>query len=239
MFAKARQVPPVRGAVYASPVDTRLRFIRRTYAHLAGAVFAFVVIEALFMTSPSGVAFAQWALTSSWGFFGVMIGFIAVGYMANSWAFAPGSTTKQYVGLGLYILAEVLIFCPILYYTIEILNQPDVPQIAGLLTVFLFIGITGTVFITKKDYTFIGGALSTATWVALGTIVLGMLFGFNLGLFFSGLMVLLAGGYITYSTSAIIHHYKEDQHVAAALSLFASVAMMFFYLIRIVSALRE
>ncbi len=34
-------------------------------------------------------------------------------------------------------------------------------------------------------------------------------------------------------TSRIIHNFPEDRHVAAALELFASVALMFWYVIQI------
>ena len=73
-------------------------------------------------------------------------------------------------------------------------------------------------------------------FVALGIIVIGIIGGFNLGLWFSGAMVLLAGGAILYSTSNIIHHYNTNQYVAASLGLFASVALLFWYVLRIVMA---
>ena len=50
-------------------------------------------------------------------------------------------------------------------------------------------------------------------------------------------MVVLASGYILYDTSNILHHYRTNQHVAAALALFASVALLFWYVIRILIAL--
>ena len=66
--------------------------------------------------------------------------------------------------------------------------------------------------------------------VALGVIVLSMFMGFNLGIIFVAAMLLLAGGYILYDTSNILHHYRIGQHVAASLALFASVALMFWYM---------
>jgi FtsH-binding integral membrane protein len=58
----------------------------------------------------------------------------------------------------------------------------------------------------------------------------------NLGVFFAGLMVAYAGAAILYNTSNIMHEYRPDQHVAAALALFASVALLFWYVLRIVMA---
>ena len=78
-----------------------------------------------------------------------------------------------------------------------------------------------------------------AGFVGLGAIVCGLLFGFSLGLFFSLGMVGLAGGYILYYTSQIMFHYRTDQHVAASLSLFASVALLFYYVLRILMSLNR
>ena len=78
--------------------------------------------------------------------------------------------------------------------------------------------------------------LFAAGWAAFGLIICSMLFGFNLGMVFSAGMVLLASGWILYDTSNVLHHYRTDQHVAASLALFASVALLFWYILRIVMA---
>ena len=68
---------------------------------------------------------------------------------------------------------------------------------------------------------------------AFGVIVAAMIFGFSLGLLFSFALVALACGYILYDTSNVLHHYRTDQHVAASLELFASVTMLFWYILRV------
>ena len=73
----------------------------------------------------------------------------------------------------------------------------------------------------------------------MAVVVVGMISGSTLGLWFSGLMVMLASGYILYDTSNVMLHYRTDQHVAASLALFASVALLFWYVLRIFMALRE
>lgn len=78
-------------------------------------------------------------------------------------------------------------------------------------------------------------------WVgilAVGAIVAGAIFGFQLGTWFSVLMVGVAGAAILYDTSNVIHHFPEDRYVGAALQLFASVALMFWYLLRLLSSRR-
>ena len=61
----------------------------------------------------------------------------------------------------------------------------------------------------------------------------GAIFGFNLGTWFSVGMVGLAGAAILYDTSNVLHHYPEDRYVAAALELFASMALMFWYVLQL------
>jgi FtsH-binding integral membrane protein len=64
-------------------------------------------------------------------------------------------------------------------------------------------------------------------------IVGGVLFGFNIGTWFSVAMVGFAGAAILYDTSNILRSFPEDRHVGAALQLFASVALMFWYVLSI------
>jgi FtsH-binding integral membrane protein len=138
----------------------------------------------------------------------------------------------QYLGLGLYVVAESIIFLPLLYIAM-IYTSPEVIPTAAILTLGLFAGLTGTVFITRKDFSFLRGILMVGGFVAMGLIVCAIMFGFELGTIFSVAMIGLAGGYILYYTSAVMKHYRTDQHVAAALALFAAVALMFWYVLRL------
>ena len=74
-------------------------------------------------------------------------------------------------------------------------------------------------------------------FVAIGLIVASYLFGFNLGIIFCGAMALFAGVAILRDTSNIIHKYGTEQYVAASLGLFASVALLFWYILQILMSL--
>ena len=103
-----------------------------------------------------------------------------------------------------------------------------------MLTLLLFTALTYIAFTTKKDFSFLGGILTVACFVALGVIAASAIFGFTLGLIFSAVMVLVAAGSILYNTSNVMFRYNTGQYVAASLSLFASVALLFWYILRIV-----
>lgn len=226
------------GVAARAGADERGAFLVRTYLHLVAAIFAFVFLETAFFTT--GIADRFTELVFQFGRLGwgvVLVAFMGAGYLADSWARGGGNPTMQYAGLGLYVLAEAVICMPLLWMATQI--APGSIPAAGLITLILFGGLTGVVFVTRKDFSFMKGFLGIAALAALGTIVASLLFGFDLGVWFSGAMVLLAGGYILYYTSNVLHHYRTDQHVAAALSLFSALALLFWYVLRLLLASRR
>ena len=230
------QSPMLNVAAYAD-VDERTDFIRKTYLHLAGAVFAFAGLEAVLLNIP-GLSERYLALLSAsrYGWLLVVGGFVLVSYLADKWARSSTSVSTQYMGLGLYVAAESVIFLPILYVASRFYEQA-IP-IAGLATLVLFTGLTAIVFLTGKDFSFLRTALWLGGLVAMGCVIASAIFpAFALGIVFSFAMVGLASGYILYDTSNVLHHYRIGQHVAASLALFASVALMFYYVLRIVMSL--
>lgn len=210
----------------------RAAFIRRTYAHLAAAILLFLGLEAYLVRSPLAETMLQFISGSQFGWLMVLGGFIACGWLARGLASGSASPSLQYVGLTLYVIAEAVIFVPMIHIA-AFYSSPELLPTAGILTLLLFGGLTAVVFTTRKDFSFLGSILTIGGFVAIGLIVCGAIFGFNLGLAFSAGMILLAGGAILYDTSKIIHHYNTDQHVGAALELFASIALLFWYVLRL------
>jgi FtsH-binding integral membrane protein len=227
--------PTYSDTVFYAAASERAAFIRRTYAHLALAVLAFIVVEAFLLQLPIAGAIAG-AMTSGYSWLIVLAAFMGVSWLAERWANSDASPQKQYLGLGLFVVAEAVIFLPLLYVAANF-SSPDVIPMAAVITGFLFAGLTAIVFITRKDFSWMRSVLMIGGFVALGVIVASMIFGFSLGIIFSAIMVLFASGAILYDTSQVLHHYRTDQHVAASLSLFASVALLFWYVLRIVMSL--
>jgi FtsH-binding integral membrane protein len=223
------------GAVVSDlPGEAKAAFIRRTYGHLAAAIAIFALLEAQLISMGLGEKAMAMLATSSWSWLIVLAAFIGVGMLANKWAHSGASRELQYAGLGLYVVAEAFIFLPLIYMAQNF--APGVIQNAAFITVGLVTGITLTVFTTRKDFSFMGPALAIGGMVAMGCIVAAIVFGFQLGMFFSGVMILFAGGCVLYTTSNVLHTYNEEQHVAAALTLFASIALMFWYVIQFLMA---
>jgi FtsH-binding integral membrane protein len=235
--------PPYAGS-YAPTADQadsaeRVDFIRRTYAHVAGAIFAFAAIEALiFMLVPAGriVDFTM-SVAGPWSWLLFLGAFMVVSWVARSWASSDTSVQTQYLGLGLYVAAQAILFVPLLAIAQFFVRDPWLIPSAGVITVITFAGLSAVVFLTRADFSFLRMYLVLGGLIGLGLIVCGAFMGLSLGIWFSAAMIALACGYILYDTSNILHHYRTDQHVAAALALFASVALLFWYVIRILIAL--
>jgi FtsH-binding integral membrane protein len=172
-------------------------------------------------------------MSGSW--FIVIALFIGASLLANWWANNTASRPMQYLGLALYVFIEAVIFIPLL--AIAMYTSGDLSLIgkAGIVTLGLFAGLTATVFVTKTDFSFLGPILMIGGFVALGVIVASMIFGFNLGSVFAFIMVAFAGSAILYDTSNVMRRYHESQYVAASLALFASVALLFWYILSIFS----
>lgn len=219
----------------ARPSDRAL-FIQQTYLHLAGAVGAFIALEFLLFQTGIAAALTSFVAGSRFSWLLILGGFALLGWLSRGLTAQANSVNVQYAGLALYVVAEALIFAPLLYIA-ALFSDPSVIPTAGILTLLLFAGLTAVAFTTRKDFTFLGGILKIGGFVALGLIVCSTIFGFTLGLFFSGVMVVFASAAILYDTSKIMHHYSTQQYVAASLELFASVALLFWYVLRIVMAL--
>ena len=104
---------------------------------------------------------------------------------------------------------------------------------AVMVTLFGCGALIATVMITKKDFSFLRGVLVWGFFLVIGLIAASFIFGWNLGTWFSVGMIGFAGVAILYDTSNIMHHYPRDKYVAASMALFASIAMMFWYILRL------
>jgi len=220
----------LRDAVIEGPsAETRARFIMRTYGHLLGAIFSFVGLEIFIFKS--GLALPIFEALMSLPWLAVLGAFMIVGWLASKVAHTTVSLPAQYAALAAYVVVEAIIFVPLL--AIAEYQAQGVIASAALVTALGFTGLSGVVYMTRKDFSFLGGVLRFAFIVAILAIVAGALFGFQLGTFFSVAMVALAGGAVLYDTSNILHHYPEDRYVGASLELFASIALMLWYVLRL------
>lgn len=220
----------------AAPDAARAAFIRRTYLHLAGAILACAATAALLLRWP-GVRDLTGTMTRGYNWLVVLLLFFAASTVADRWARSATSRGRQYLGLALFIVAQAIVLLPVLFVAANY-STTDVLPTAGVLTLFLFVGLTAFAYLSGTNFSFLRGALTIGGFLALGLIVASILFGFSLGLWFAAALIVYAGGAILYQTSGIVRSYRTDQHVAAALGLFASVALLFWNILNILLSRR-
>jgi FtsH-binding integral membrane protein len=226
----------------ALPTD-RAAFLARTYTHLLIAILAFVALEALWFATPVATFVLQTLAAGRFMWLLFMGGFVVVSMLAEKWARSTTSRGTQYAGLALYTVFESILFLPLIFMALLAMSEPGgdatlLPRAAAV-TGGLFALLSAVVFFTRRDFTFLRTVLIFGGLAALGLVVCATVFDFQLGTTFSYAMVALACCSILYNTSALQRRFRTSQHVAASLALFASVMLLFWYVLRIFLARRR
>lgn len=222
-----------QNANYLAPVsslsvDDRSTFIWKCYAHVTIAILVFGALQVYFYQSGISAAIAA-PMLNNWLL--VLGAFILASWGATHIAHKIESRNAQYAAFGAFIFVEAIIFAPMLYIAQE--GFPGVIESAAGVTVLGCVGLISVAMLTRKDFSFLRGLLMWAGILAMVGIVASLLFGFQLGTWFSVAMIGFAGAAVLYDTSNIMHHYPQDRYVAASMALFASIAMMFWYILRL------
>ncbi|WP_185097214.1 Bax inhibitor-1 family protein [Chryseobacterium sp. Leaf180] len=214
----------------------KAEFYRKTYTHVALAILAFMALETILLkTVPAELIFMMIGQRYSWLL--VLGVFWLASFLAEKWSLSQ-SKSVQYGGLAFYVVLQAVIFLPMMYLAMAYTDGGQVIFQAATLTVAMFAGISAVAFTSKKDFSFLQNIITIGGFIAIGLIAAGMIFGFDLGLWFSVGMVILASATILYQTSKLKEQYSTSQYVGAALQLFASIMLLFWYILRILMSRR-
>jgi FtsH-binding integral membrane protein len=227
----AESAVPYVAPVLEHTADVRVQFMRRVYAHLMGAIAGFVLIELFLFSSGLAYAIANFVFTKSWLL--ILGGFVLISWLSSSVAHRATSPAAQYTAYTALIVAEALIFVPLLALASE--AEPGVIARAGMLSVVGFAGLSVIALTSSRDFSMLGAFLKWIGVVALLAIVGAVVLGFELGTWFSVAMIAFAGAAILYNTSKVLRSYPPDRAVAASMELFASLALLFWYVLRLLS----
>jgi modulator of FtsH protease len=100
----------------------------------------------------------------------------------------------------------------------------------------IFLGLSGYVLTTRKDFSFLGGFLMVGILVAFLAGIASMFFSMpGLSLAVSAMFILLMSGLILYQTSEIIHG-GETNYIMATVTLFISIYNLFISLLQLLGA---
>ncbi|NEN93802.1 MAG: permease [Okeania sp. SIO3H1] len=202
-------------------------FLRQTYGHLVGAIAAFIVTEYLLFVTGVAAALIP-IMTSNWLW--VIGGFMVLGYLTSYFANKNSSPSMQYVELSVTVLLQAVIFLPLMAFAV-FYSDTSVLTNAAMITLGTFAVMTAIVAYSGRDFSFLGPAIAVVGIAALVAIVGAVLFNVTLGFYFAVGMAVFAAVTVLYETSNVLHRYGPGQHVAAATGLFASVALLFYYVL--------
>ncbi|MEE2682792.1 MAG: Bax inhibitor-1 family protein [Actinomycetota bacterium] len=220
--------------VAALQESDRIAFMVKVYRHLGLAIGAFMAFEYLLFTA--GVAESLWDMLAGSG--GAWLLFLGL-FMLGSWIGTQASydltnVGRQYSGLFGIAAVEAIIFAPFLYYAFNVKQAAGDVWVAAVITALGFAGLSFTAWTTRRDLSFLRPILMWVGVAAMVLIVAALLFGMNIGTWFSVAMVALMGASILYNTQKILHSYPEQAYVGASVTLFASLMTMFWYILQIV-----
>ena len=228
-FADTLQWADDRGFAIDAAVDERMGFLRRTYLHLAGEIGAVGLVTYLALQSAAAQKLAVYLWSN---FILYLAAFFGVAFISRKLMEGRKSMAVQYAGAGLWVVFLGILVTPLAMIAHAKFGSYAILGQGFLLTMCAFVGITAYVFMTKKDFSFIGGALSMATWILIGLAFLSFFFGgFGGGSIWSILWVILLCGWILYDTSKVLHHRRVGEHVAASVDLLVDFIYLFIHIV--------
>lgn len=227
--------PSLERPISQQPAEVRSRFMTRVYIQLMVGIAGFIAISyGLFVTGLME-AIAVFVSGTSWLI--ILGGFMVVSWMANSWGFRAETPAAQYGAYATLVVANALLFATPLWIAYvydqnNLAGETSTISIAAQISLFAFAALSFVAIKTGKDFSFLRGILMWGGILALVAIVASVIFGTGLGTWFSVAMIGFAGAAILYDTQKIYTSYPPNREVAAAMSLFASLALLFWYVLR-------
>jgi FtsH-binding integral membrane protein len=221
-----------RGFAISAALDARMAFVRRTYAHLLAELVGVALVVYL---GTQSAAMQRLAL----GMNPILVigAFFVVALVTRKMLEGHRSMAVQYAAAGLWVLLLGLLVTPLAIVAQVATGSYAVLGEGAILTGCAFTGITAYVFFTKKDFSFLRGALWMVSWLMAGFAVVSWIAGWGLGagssIAYSAVGVVLMGGWVLHDTSNVLHHRNVKQHVAASVDLLIDFVYMFIHIVSI------
>jgi modulator of FtsH protease len=234
--------------------NQRVAYLRKVYGLLGAAAFIAVFAgyasiafgPTVTMTSPEGATVAVPALVSlmlgsrvmMYAAFGVL--FVAT-LGASAVSKVPVLNVCALMGVALLMGVELAPMAFVAQYYAGIGDTLSANPIRDTMVMVMsvFAGITGYIFITRKDFSWMGSILSMGVMVIFGACILTFVFQtevFSLAVASAG--ALLSIGMLLYVTSYIFRNSEMDDAVGDALALLVQLRNLFMFLLRILMSRR-
>ena len=209
-------------AVIAGPAQGVLstnKVLRNTYALLS--------LTLLVSALTAGVAIVTNAAPMPWfitllGFFGLF--FLTARLSNSAWGLVSVFALTGFMG---YTLG------PTLNAYLSLPNGSEIVMTAMGGTGAIFLGLSGYVLVTRKDFSFMGGFLAVGLLVAILAMLANIFLAIPaLTMTLSAVVVLLMSGFILYDTSRIING-GETNYIMATVALYLNIYNLFISLLQL------
>lgn len=211
----------------AAPLAERMAFLKKVYGLLAISVFL--------------AAGASWTTITNQAFLNVVAGnyilFIILEFAAIFFAmWARKKETMGMVALFSFTILTGVTTAPVLL----VYSGTTVTQ-AAFMTGLIFAGLSFYTIVSKRDFSFMGGMLTTGLIILIIGGLLNMFIFKSSGISFlySAGGVFLFSGFIIYDTFNILKRYPTDEYISATLSLYLDILNLFLMLLHLLGGSRD
>ena len=247
---QARRMGAAEALTLGIPAELAV-FVRKTYGLLAfSLVLGAVACAAMMAVMPTREVllrsgqlarvpdFPRWGLWLLWG--GSVV-FSLVGNMARSGSRQGEFSVKGLVGLVGMVLCTGAMLGPTIG-TFVGLGMASTVAAAAVTTALTFTALTAVVFLTGKDFGFLGKILFVAMIAFLVAWFVGAFFVHSAGFqwWLAAVGALLFCGFILFDTSSVVHYYGPDNLVVpAVISLYLDILNLFMLLLYLFAGRRN
>jgi len=218
---------PVHVPAAQAPVEERMAFLKKVYGLLSLSV---ILSAAASWVTVSNEDFLTTVASNQMVFFLLALGSIFFVMWARK------KETMGIVALFSFTMLMGVSTAPIvLVYTGQAIIN------AAVLTGLVFAGLSLYTITSKRDFSFMGGMLTTGLIVLIiGGLLNAFVFQSSLGSFlYSSAGVFIFSGFIVYDTFNIMRRYPTDEHVSATLSLYLDILNLFMMLLHLLGGSRD
>lgn len=211
----------------AVPVEERLAFLKKVYGLLAISIFL--------------AAGASWMTMNNEPFLRMVAGnyifFIILEFAAIFFAmWARKKETMGTVALFTFTILTGVTTAPVL-----LVYSGSTVTNAAFLTSLIFVGLSFYTIVSKRDFSFMGGMLTTGLIVLIigGLLNIFLFKSSAMSFLYSAAGVFLFSGFIIYDTFNILKRYPTDEYISATLSLYLDILNLFLMLLHLLGLSRD
>ncbi len=213
--------------------QARLAYIRKVYTYFSFGLLA-AIVGALVSMNTGMVYFAAGNRLI------LFVAYIGAFFWAQSSADKP---TRAVPTMILFTFISGVMLSPLLFSIAHSYIPGTGVQViynALFLTGIVFGGLTTYVYVSKKDFSFLGASLTIGAFVLIGAILINSFFvqSSNFDFAISIIGVIIFSGFVLVDTSLILRRANEIPPTSAALRLFLDFLNLFMFILRILTGSR-